>query len=165
MLIPHIERFMEKVDMSRPPLRVELGPCWEWTDNKDRFGYGRFKCDSRSYQAHKWIVEYIGQTTVRWEPDERRTVNHLCDNRACVKPSHLYVGDQKENVADAIAVGKHHSITWRGGTNHGIRLNAEQALYIRDSTEPASQVAIRFGISAAGVYAIRNRKIWKGLPG
>lgn len=31
---------------------------------------------------------------------------HLCDNRACIEPSHLKLGTQKENIADMFNKGR-----------------------------------------------------------
>ena len=39
--------------------------------------------------------------------DETLLVCHTCDRRICVNPSHLFIGTQKDNVADKLA-------QWRG---------------------------------------------------
>jgi hypothetical protein len=33
-------------------------------------------------------------------------LNHLCHNQACLNPYHLYDGNQKQNIHDAIASGR-----------------------------------------------------------
>jgi hypothetical protein len=39
---------------------------------------------------------------------------HRCGNPPCVNPAHLYVGTQRENMADAVAAG-----TIARGPRHG----------------------------------------------
>lgn len=107
----HIDRFMRKVNKSGPiPAKTELGNCWTWDGPKDRFGYGRFKTGRTNNQAHRWIAAREAGVRLRWDSEMRQTVNHRCGNRSCVRPEHLYIGDQKSNVADAVADQTHHSV-------------------------------------------------------
>jgi len=34
-------------------------------------------------------------------------VLHKCHNQGCVRPDHLYLGDQSQNMKDAVAAGTH----------------------------------------------------------
>lgn len=58
-------------------------------------------------------------------------VCHRCDNRACVRPSHLWLGDNTANSHDRDAKGR-----WRGGNSgapHGRRLTEpDLAAYARN---------------------------------
>ena len=96
------ERFWSKVDKS--------GDCWVWTaavvgSRNPKFdhvgGYGVFGIGRKVYRAHR----------VSWEmahgpiPDGM-LVCHSCDNRGCVRPSHLFLGDQADNVRDMDSKGR-----------------------------------------------------------
>ena len=47
----------------------------------------------RAYQLVAW--SYANEI-----PMPKRVVRHLCNNRACIKPTHLKVGLQVENIMD-----------------------------------------------------------------
>ena len=58
--------------------------CWEWHAYLDRDGYGTFWLDGTNRRAHRVAYEiYIGPIPDGLELD------HLCRNRACVRPDHL----------------------------------------------------------------------------
>jgi hypothetical protein len=63
-------------------------PCWLWQGETDRNGYGRIKRDGRRIPVH-WVL--IG------DPAEGLEVDHLCRQRACVRPEHLEYVTHAEN--------------------------------------------------------------------
>ena len=72
------------------------GDCWVWTGPKDRDGYGRSHrlVDGRLKHAgvHRWMYQQeVGPVPAGMELD------HLCRNRACVRPSHLEPVTHREN--------------------------------------------------------------------
>lgn len=74
--------------------------CWEWLGNKDRTGYGRFGRGGRA--AHRFAYRLWNGPI----PDGL-SVLHRCDNPGCVKPGHLWLGTQSDNLRDMASKGRH----------------------------------------------------------
>ena len=89
---------MRKLTLKNFLERVEFGPgCWMWVGPQtDRYGgWGR-----HGY-AHRYAYE-----TFRGAIDEGLYVLHRCDIPLCVRPSHLFLGTQAENLEDARQKGR-----------------------------------------------------------
>lgn len=76
--------------------------CWLWTGAKNVNGYGTVSVDGGSALAHRvsWAMRWG-----RPVPEDLRIL-HECDVRACVNPLHLWLGTQRDNIADMIAKGR-----------------------------------------------------------
>jgi hypothetical protein len=100
-------------------------------------------------------------------------VCHHCDTRACIRPSHLFLGTQKDNIQDAVsknrmARGTRHGShtkpeTLRRGMGHGMaKLKDDEVIQIRQLAGSATQEAIAklYGVSQFKVSSIIRRKTW-----
>lgn len=78
-----LERFFIKVDKNGP--RILKTRCWTWTAYvHKRTGYGRFYFEGKVVEAHSASYRmFVGPVPEGLELD------HLCRNRACVRPDHL----------------------------------------------------------------------------
>lgn len=95
------DRFLVKTNKLGPvPVhRPELGQCWTWMASLSRLGYGIFSTGGRgrSGPAHAWSYEhFVGPIGPGLE------IDHLCRNRACVRPSHLEAVTHSENMRRAV---------------------------------------------------------------
>lgn len=142
------ERFWAKVNMPD----VE-GTCWEWGGARTIRGYGKILKDGgRScLAAHR----------VSWEihngplPDGVLVCHH-CDNPPCVRPDHLFVGSQHDNMQDKVSKGRHYYTP--GETSPNAKLSNDQATIIRAryAKEHISQraLAIQYGVSHRSIRHI-----------
>ena len=102
------------------------GGCWTWPE--DRLfpsGYGQVWWRGRSQRAHRVAYELACGPI----PDGLQ-VNHHCDNPACIRPDHLYVGTQRENIADAVRRGRHGRAR-PGSRHHNAKLTEDDVREMR----------------------------------
>lgn len=87
-----LTRFFSKVKID-PSVTWNGTPCWLWTCNPDKDGYGRFWIHDQSRAAHNishgMFIERIPPNLV---------TDHLCRVRHCVNPVHLESVTNGENV-------------------------------------------------------------------
>ncbi len=146
-----LARFMSYVEKS--------DDCWRWTGAAIPRGYGRFYFRGKPRYAHRVAVELLRCEEVR----DGDVVMHLCDNPSCVRPSHLRLGTQTENMRDAARKGRVVRVQdWRGSRNPKSKLSDHQRENIaRRSTagEASRDLAREFGVSQVRVGQIRRG--WK----
>lgn len=159
--IPIADRFWPKVNKNGPICERLGSNCWEWSAALDRRGYGVLGIKgSRTASAHRIAWELTNGNI----PDGME-VCHRCDNPACVRVSHLFLGDHTDNMRDMTAKGRHNG----DGKPHGIehhnaKLDDERVAEIRSRTatgESKIAIAAEYGVSVSLIYAIHHRKIWQ----
>lgn len=150
-------RFWDKVNRSGPTPEhaPELGPCWEWTRAISSKGYGKIGRGGRGnghVPAHR----------VSWEMthgaiDSGLFVCHRCDNRRCVRPSHLFLGTNADNMRDAATKGR----SPRGDGHSNSKLTRDAVLDIRSSSETQDALARKYSVAQSAISMARNRKTWR----
>jgi hypothetical protein len=149
--------------------KVMLGPeCWLWRASpKER--YGRFRLDARYIGAHQasWIL-------ARGPIPEGLHVLHKCDNPRCVRPEHLFLGTNQDNVNDRHVKGRdargdqhgsrlHPTVRPRGEAQWLAKLDESKVREIRrraEAGEALAALAIEFKVTTENVRLVVRRRSW-----
>ena len=128
----------------------EPADCWMWTKCSTSEGYGRIKVDGKVARTHRISYEiFIG------EIPEGQLIRHKCDNPACWNPSHLELGNCKENTAD---------IWLRGRSNSGYqKITAGIVVDIRNESftgVSSDELAQKHELQKSYVDKIIRREVW-----
>jgi len=144
-----MDRFWSKVDIG------DNDECWEWEASTNGVGYGKMWFDGDVVDAHRISYELHNP-----DFDKSMMVLHTCDNRLCVNPNHLYLGDYSDNMQDAYDRGRRNGCPGEEGNN---KLTREEVIEIRKRAkdEEYQDLADEFGIESDGrISDIVNRKAW-----
>lgn len=131
--------------------------CWVWTAARVHGnGYGQFWSGGRLVLAHRfsWALHY---GTI---PDGL-CVLHRCDNRPCIRPDHLFLGDIRDNAIDMVQKGRHKSP--RGARHPRAKLSAEIAADIRAAAAQgigATALARRYGVHPKSIQKVIAGQSW-----
>lgn len=106
--------------------RYENGPngCWNYSGSKNKQGYGII-CLRIDGKATTVAVSRLMWMHVYGKPPEGLDVLHRCDNPACIRPSHLWLGTHTDNMRDMIAKGRAY---WQ---QEGLAQNPAQSFWER----------------------------------
>jgi hypothetical protein len=138
------ERFWEKVR--------KTNGCWLWTGAADKFGYGSFMPDTQAKVLLK-APRYSWELHHGPVP-EGHFVCHHCDNPACVRPDHLFIGTPADNSRDM-------ATKERSGKKSLTARDVRTMRALRKKGLTVEAIGRRFGVGpSAASSAIRGRT-WK----
>lgn len=133
-----------------------LDACWLWQGRPKGGGYGSIYFEGVNWAAHRlaWVLA-VG------ELPQGKVVCHRCDNRLCVNPAHLWLGDPKDNMVDRNAKGRQA----RGERAGRAKLSNEVVMRLRTAS-PAEVRGIRrnLNVTRQVVLAAITGRSWKHLP-
>ncbi len=85
--------------------RVEPGTesgCWIWMGAVESRGYGVVQWEGKQTKVHRLMWELHNGPILGG-----LFVCHRCDTPICCNPTHLFLGDARANVRDAVSKGRH----------------------------------------------------------
>jgi len=128
--------------------------CWEWPYSVQPSGYGQVRFNGELWTTHRLAAHMDGRNP------SGMFVCHHCDNRRCVNPHHLFLGDVRDNAADMVAKG-------RGARGEDCsKLTETQVRMVRRAVaEGAKQkdIAKHLGVTASTVNDIVKGRTWGWL--
>lgn len=135
--------------------KVQQGEgCWEWQASLTAKGYGNFGNPRLEWGGYAHRFSYLINVG---EIPEGFFVCHTCDNRKCVRPSHLFLGTNQDNAQDMAQKGR-----------HGLaKLTEEKVVYIRSEYrkgKSGKELAKEFGINATTISRALTGKTWTHVP-
>lgn len=135
--------------------------CREWQGHRrsDGYGYVWVVGVGRRY-AHR--VAYCQANGLTLDQIKGQVVRHKCDNPSCVNPQHLELGNQADNIADAVSRGRN----VKRGKHGRSKLTDVQIAAIRaEYTGVKGQQVLlsrKYKVSQPMISYIVNQKNWKG---
>ena len=80
---------------------IPFHECWEFVGAAGPGGYGQFSNSLTTRVAHRimWILKF-------GKIPKGMVICHKCDNKTCVRPEHLFIGTQLDNIRDMISKGR-----------------------------------------------------------
>lgn len=142
--------------------------CWPWLSYKDQKGYALFWNGHRNEHAARFVL----REKLKRKLDKGEQALHTCDNPLCLNPSHIFLGNNYENIQDKVKKGRQ-----RGGAgsnaskaedHHKAKLTNSQVKTIRkkitEGKQTLTEIAVEYQVTVQLISMIKKGKIWRSVP-
>lgn len=95
---------VDKRDLFWSKVAINLTGCWEWQAGRTDSGYGVFFTGN---PGGKTVLAHRAAFMLAYGPITGGLFAcHKCDNPRCVRPDHMFLGTQADNVRDCARKGR-----------------------------------------------------------
>lgn len=145
------ERFWEKVNKTET--------CYMWIGTIAPSGYGEITINGKCIRAHR-----LSYGLFKGPIPKGLFVLHTCDNPSCVRPEHLWLGTQKQNMQDMLSKGRANKAI---GENNGmVKLTEKEVLEIRCKHAAGiskNQLEVEYNVGRRCITKIIKNITWRHI--
>lgn len=130
--------------------------CWNWNGTISKDGYGLIVHKKKRSPVHRFLYE-----TFYGPISDNMVCCHVCDNRRCINPVHIFIGTRADNQHD-MKIKKRSASGERNGKS---KLTTQDVKKIRAMYKDGAfqrDIADAMSVSQTSVSNIINVKSWKG---
>lgn len=132
--------------------------CWIWEGGYETDGdYGYFDINGKRARAHRVAYELTYGAIA-----DGLFACHRCDNPSCVRPDHLFLGTNQENMDDCAAKGRLAHIAGTQILHGGKKLTDEQVAEIvqiaKEGSMSQEQMSLKYGVSRSFISMLASGK-------
>jgi hypothetical protein len=150
-----IERFKSHITKQTQSQYIKT-LCLEMDIFKNKDGYHIFRCDGKSYVAHRIAYQiYYGHLNPKMQ------INHICNNPSCVNPLHLEEGTSLSNKQYEMKCDRHCK-----GEKHGMTKLTDNDVYAiltdiwNDKYKNVNEIISKYNITTHIIWKILTGKTW-----
>ena len=148
--------------------------CWNWVKGVHHSGYGICCIDRKSC-----IASRVSYKIANGNIPDGMWVLHTCDNKKCVNPNHLWLGNNSDNQKDSYRKGRgagfkkghtpyfHDYDGQTSGERNGSHILTNDIVYkIRNMLNAGCtqrSIAIKFGVKKECISKIKTGRTWRHL--
>lgn len=136
--------------------------CWVWTASRNckTPPYGVKGIKNKVYTVHRLSAYAFNGFDI----SSKLCICHRCDNTLCVRPDHLFIGTQHDNILDMIRKGRRVKVV--GEDSPFAKLRASQVTAIRKlraSGRTYAELSTMFKVGKTTIENIVKGVKWKHL--
>ncbi|MES2367175.1 MAG: HNH endonuclease [Pseudomonadota bacterium] len=134
--------------------------CWIWNGYRDHDGYGIV-----SYKHVPWRVPRLAYFWLMGDIPDEFDVCHHCDNPPCLRPDHLFLGDDAINSQDMMRKGRHRVTIGEDKPNRLLSNEIVREILSNPPTKHGdiAKIARGIGISHGALMHVLKRRTWKHI--